>query len=663
MQSYKLYTLLACIIGIFSSAIAQTSKSYGVMLQRDGNTTPIKLTWNSDNFTSAYIVYRKQPNTVQWGTPIATLAATDTTYTDNVVSGTWEYRVQRNLTNGKFGNGYILTNATTEPLHNKGRLLLCVDYNYVLPLQSEIAVLISDLVGDGYTVDTIHVNRGEVVPNVKQRIMNWYYHNKNQSIKPQTLYLLGRIPVPYSGAIAPDGHIPDHKGAWPADVYYGVDNDEKFTDAWNNIDSATGTRNDNIPGDGKFDADLIYPDSVLFEIGRVDLTKMTTFGKSDTLLVKQYLTKAHNFKNNVFVPNRKAIIDDNFGVMSGEAFAASGWRSFAAALGKQSVDTGDFITSVKSNSYLMSFGCGAGTYTSANGIGNSSNFKSDSINTVFSMMFGSYFGDWDSDNNFLRAPLCSEPMSLVSVWSGRPHWNLHHMALGYTIGSSTQITQNNVDGQLLNPKQQAGYVTNAFPTYIHIALMGDPSLRLFYQPKVEALTATSTNADTTQCKITWAKQPNATAYHVYRANSEFSLGNLIAITTDTFITTTNFLQGVNYFSVRAKYIEESASGKFEQLALASKVEFAGGVKAVGVQQIENNKIDVTVYPNPAKNAITLTGDFSQASINIYTIAGQLVHKTDAVKPMQSLAIELPSGVYFIEVITAAGTVYRKLVVE
>ena len=59
------------------------------------------------------------------------------------------------------------------------------------------------------------------------------------------------------------------------------------------------------------------------------------------------------------------------------------------------------------------------------------------------MFFGSYFGDWDSPNNFLRAPLATPTYTLTSAWAGRPYWMFHHMALGETIGFSTRLTQNN----------------------------------------------------------------------------------------------------------------------------------------------------------------------------------------------------------------------------
>ena len=39
----------------------------------------------------------------------------------------------------------------------------------------------------------------------------------------------GHVPVPYSGDIVPDGHMPDHVGAWPCDGFYG-DMDGTWTD-------------------------------------------------------------------------------------------------------------------------------------------------------------------------------------------------------------------------------------------------------------------------------------------------------------------------------------------------------------------------------------------------------------------------------------------------
>ena len=48
------------------------------------------------------------------------------------------------------------------------------------------------------------------------------------------MFLFGHVPVPYSGDIVPDGHAPDHQGAWPCDGFYG-DMDGLWTDCSVNV--------------------------------------------------------------------------------------------------------------------------------------------------------------------------------------------------------------------------------------------------------------------------------------------------------------------------------------------------------------------------------------------------------------------------------------------
>jgi len=54
------------------------------------------------------------------------------------------------------------------------------------------------------------------MPDVKSIIINEYIADP---ANVKAVFLLGQIPLPYSGYLNPDGHS-DHKGAWPADAYY-----------------------------------------------------------------------------------------------------------------------------------------------------------------------------------------------------------------------------------------------------------------------------------------------------------------------------------------------------------------------------------------------------------------------------------------------------------
>ncbi|MBK9733783.1 MAG: hypothetical protein IPO92_01945 [Saprospiraceae bacterium] len=131
-------------------------------------------------------------------------------------------------------------------------------------------------------------------------------------------------------------------------------------------------------------------------------------------------------------------------------------------VGLENVLEGDYISVMKYSSYLWSYGCGGGTYTIAGGIGSTNDFVSSDLQSVFTMLFGGYFGDWDSRNNFLRVPL-ARGKTLTNVWAGRPHWVFHHMGLGENIGYDTKITQNN----------NSLYFGNYGNRFIHVALMSD----------------------------------------------------------------------------------------------------------------------------------------------------------------------------------------------
>ena len=80
----------------------------------------------------------------------------------------------------------------------------------------------------------------------------------------------------------------------------------------------------------------------------------------------------------------------------------------------------------------------------------------DSLSSVFTMLFGSYFGDWNYQNAFLRMPL-TQGNTLTNAWAARPNWHFYHMAMGENIGYSTKLTQNT----------SSLYVTNSVYNFFH----------------------------------------------------------------------------------------------------------------------------------------------------------------------------------------------------
>jgi hypothetical protein len=85
---------------------------------------------------------------------------------------------------------------------------------------------------------------------------------------------------------------------------------------------------------------------------------------------------------------------------------------------------------------------------------------------------------------------------------------------------------------------------------------------------------------------------------------------------------------------------------------------------LGINQLNINKEELTVYPNPAKATATVLnrGALKMERIEVYNILGQVVYKSKAdSKDKHTLNLDgFASGVYTIQVYTDKGTVARKL---
>jgi hypothetical protein len=543
------------------SCLAEQTKDYAVQISAAVQTSPAKVTlsWVQDtgSVSTGYTVARKLKNETSWNT-LANLPGTTLSYDDTNVSqgSSYEYQVIRNT--GTFrGYGYIFVGIDAPLMEGRGKVILLVDDSFSASLTDELERLKQDLVGDGWQVLRHDVSRTDTVPNIKNIIKADY--NADPS-NVRSVFIFGHVPVPYSGTLAPDGH-PDHSGAWPADVYY-ADMVQTWTDTWVNDTQASSTRNKNIPGDGKFDQNVLYSTPIKMQIGRVDLSNMTSLpgNPSELDLLRRYLTKDHAFRHKLINPERRGLIGDNFGVFSGEAFAAGGWRNFSSFFGSANINTaasGQWTSTLKDNSYLWSYGCGGGNYTSAGGVGDTTGLVTNDVKTVFTMLFGSYFGDWDSTNNFLRSPLAAPTYGLASAWSGRPDWVFHHMALGETIGYSAQLTQNNLGSGGL----YSDYY-NSSAGYVHIALMGDPTLRMHIVAPVSNL---SGSRNENNINLSWtASSDSVVGYHVYRAASSAGPFTRISssLVSGTSFTDTSALSGNFTYMVRAVKKESTTSGTY-----------------------------------------------------------------------------------------------------
>lgn len=513
-------------------AVDQDVSNYAVRLSASVQAEPpqILLSWPEAGSATNFQVFRKAKESPRWEAPVSLPADAQSYLDTNVTVGaSYEYHVWRAATNYD-GHGYILSAIEAPLVESRGKLVLVVDKTYTSSLGAELARLEQDLVGDGWTVLRHEVPRMLISPAEMNPAVWGLRSNEVAAVKSliradylvdpanvRAVFLFGHVPAPYSGHLAPDGH-PDHRGAWPADLYYG-DMEGTWTDFLVNSTSATDSRNRNVPGDGKFDQNYT-PGRVALQVGRVDFAGLPTVPRTELELLRDYLNKDHAFRHAAVAVNPQALINDNFGLLGLEIPGGGAWANFAALVGTN-VASGRWLSDLLREPYLWAYGSGNGTYTRAAGVVETSHYLVYQPKVVFAMLFGSYFGDWDSTDNLLRASVAATPNTLAAVWSGRPQWYVHHMALGETIGYSAAVSQNNAGLYQASRVRPSGIgfpsedPTNSL-TGIHIALMGDPSLRM--QPVPPPLAFAAVPNPSGAVELWWTPPTNEVrGYHVYRA--------------------------------------------------------------------------------------------------------------------------------------------------
>ncbi len=564
--------ILLLIFGFLSFCLveAQTARDAAVEIYVELKSSGVNIHWKPDANATKYLIYKRSNAKVDW-LLLDSVSGTTNTYFDAYFGGNKpiEYRVAKKSTKYSFyGNGYALVGQKIPAKTTLGKVLLVIDSNYSVPLKNNLTEYKDQLYREGWQVISKTVLRTDSIQSIKNWIKNQWF---TDSANIKCIFLLGHVPVPYSGNYRPDGHL-EHTGAWPADMYYG-----NFYSNWsdNNVNNtqAAYSRNHNTPGDGKFDISRVNPIGTTLgaiqyaqiPVGRVDLYNMNSFG-NDTMLMKRYLTKDLNFRRGVHKAIPRGLIDDNFGYFSSEAFASGGFRNFSPQF-KDSVFERDYRTSMSAQSYLMSYGCGAGTYTGCSGVSSSADFVNDSLLNPFTMMFGSYFGDWDNSDNMLRAPLASRGWGLANVWSGRPYWMLHECALGNPLASATLTSVNSY----------YFYNAAAFQSGVHTALMGDPTLTLY---PIAALKNSKAIAKCTDMvRFRWDLHPDAVDSVIIEEKIAGSWKIIARVMGSDTSISKKASTGAHFYSIRPLKLMSSASGSWWQYGAREFTEVSVNVPA------------------------------------------------------------------------------------
>ena len=634
----------------------QVAKTQVLSLSIKPVATGFELSWpeNSARTGTYQFFYRElygsDPTWLSVGNPIQGPASSLVFNTQKNVEFAAQYLNQNNQAEAI---GYIAAGVLNEPIL-KGRTILVIDSLISVEAQSQLATLKNDLLASGWFFDELIVKRTDNPEAIKGKIQSLLAKG---SFENNTVYIIGHVPVPYSGYFSstgtrppPDGHVEgsgNHTGAWPADVFYA-----DFEGIWEDIlvkcTTGSQSRHHNIGGDGKFDPSEL-PGKASVDLGRVDFYDMPAFTESEIELTKEYLERTHKWKMGEIPYVKRALIDNNFGSLN---LASTGYHNFSCLIQKDSIfDNRDYFKSQALGNYLWSYGCGAGSYTSCNGIGNTNNFaqykNKDSFNNIFTILAGSYFGDWDSKNNLLKASLAAG--SLATFWGGIPKWYVHHMGLGKQIGYGARITQNN-SNEYFNGNFNASY------RGVHIALIGDPTLTMIPVKPVKNVKATSQNGKVT---LTWSPSPDATQYEIYRidtVNRTYipvnTSGDCQTLIADTFfVDECNWSSGDYIYGVLAATGTTTPSGMYVNRSLLTTA-VVNHINDV-VKKASNEMI---FYPNPTNSYLYIRNSNIKSGIwKVIDVSGRLVKTLTSSNLSEGINLEgLENGLYLVSISDNAG---------
>jgi len=580
--------LLVVFLGVAARAQSPAPSDLVVDLSATvSNSSPrIRLAWSQrlQSRITSQRIHRRLKGATGW-TKLADLSVSATGYSDTSALGgvEYEYWLERllNISPG-VAMGYLSAGVNVPALESRGKLLLVLDSSLSGALATEITQLERDLIYDGWTVQRISVARTASPQSVRLAIQSAYQADR---ANVRMVYLLGHIPVPYSGNNSPDGHT-DHRGAWPADGYYG-DMDGVWTDTWLSNTQASNSRNDNVPGDGKWDQSN-FPSLIELAVGRVDLSRLTkapTSSVTEVDLMRRYLRKAHDYriKSGAYAAiARRVLIYDG---LTQYSTGLTGWHWGISGLGRPGVVPYDLPPSgawfstnyAGGRSYLVGYAGGYGSHESISGVGTTADFGSRASRVVFLGMFGSYFGDWDSPNNLMRAVLAGNSegtsLGLATLWAGAPNYFMHSMGMGETVGYAVRASQNAAlaGGTGLKP---GGPRWGSYEPIsgVFTGLMGDPALRLHVLAPPRNLTASSANGRVT---LAWnaSGESGVLGYHVYRSASPSGPFTRITSTPLTVLTfAENLAAGQTYtYLVKAFRLELAPGGTYYNYSVGTPV--------------------------------------------------------------------------------------------
>ena len=498
--------------GLRAAASEATALAHGVIVARASvSQAPprIRLSWPRVEGSGGFWIYRKAFADGTWGAVRATLPADATQFDDaDVEPGfAYEYMVETAQPLGQIKNrrasGVLAAGISLPVVDDRGTALLVVDRTMAAPVAGELARLAEDLCGDGWQVLRRDVDRQATVCGpataaevaaVKAVIGDAW---RQEQDRLRAVLLIGRVPLPYSGWLIPDGHDYEPR---EADSYYALP-EATWSDERAYPDKGEKGVRRNVAGDGTFDPSWFDPAAVRLAVGRIDMSALPIFDLPEPELLRRYLNKHHAYRQRItaFAPAcdtgsglvgsrtgfyleslfDSGMVNPVHGQLSGDLDAPRLW-SYAEGLAYINNDLGRL-------------------------------FSSRDPQYVFMGCWGSGINyDIEAGRQGMGRPCLAGKGGCLTWICGQPNRYFHWMALGETIGDCERLAMTNGG---LYPSRANGNRPNA----VFRALLGDPTLRLHVLappsgPRMEGAT------------LRWEPSPDADTtgflgYHVLRSTA------------------------------------------------------------------------------------------------------------------------------------------------
>ncbi len=300
----------------------------------------------------------------------------------------------------------------------------------------------------------------------------------------------------------------------------------------------------------------------------------------------------------------------------------------------------------------MAYGAGGGSYDVCLDVGSTLDCVNDSLNAVFTHFFGSYFGDWDTKNNFLRALLANKGGGLSASWSGRPWHYYHLMGAGEPLGETARINLFNTSERRLHLHSFHGSVANAF--------LGDPSLRMHYfRPPGKPIVQRVAN----RVELRWSRSPErtVTGYHVYRAVHADSTWKRLTTTPiqDTIYRDSLQKSGTYHYMVRGFKTQAYPGGTYPNLSLGA---MAAPVSVLVAARPRQSPHHLTISPNPTHGRVRIEAADAILQVEVVDELGRsMLLKKTASRSVEVDMMSLPRGVYTVKVLSGGEWQMKRVV--